>query len=206
MCDNQKGLDFGYSDRPAFLNMSEAVDNALSDVRTVSLYLAKAKWTDLQRAIVGIVPIGMSVACSIRELVAKGYIPSAKMLVRPMIERVVISEFLFTGAEAVSLWTKGWPSKGRPKLAALLSNFEKGHQDDWKMYQEFMVDDFNSAIHPNPSGDDAFKSSNENGQSVFWIDNVPNAFELADNVCAATMMGAVFFASQAKRAFVWKDQ
>lgn len=185
--------------------MSDAIDAALKDLKSVSLFLPDTHWTSIQRAIVGIVPVGMSVACSVRQLVQLGYIPSAKILIRPLIERVMTAEYLFSSSQAVELWLAGWPQKKRPKLAYLLSLFEKGHPEEWRTYQTFMVDDLHSAIHPNPLGDEKFQTPNDQGKFVFWHDTVPNAFEMADNVCAATMMSAVFLASQAKRAFVWKE-
>ena len=41
------------------------------------------------------------------------------------------------------------------------------------------------------------------GQMVYWYDQVPSAYDLADSICAANMMAAVFFASQSKRAFIY---
>jgi hypothetical protein len=194
----------GYENRAAFCMMSEMVDLALDDCRVVSVAVQEADWSPIQRAMVGLVPIGMSVVCSIRELVRLGYIPSAKILLRPLIERVVTGEYLFGNVGATEDWNSGWSKKGRPTLAQLLSAFENGYKDDWKIYQEFMVDDFNAVVHPNPVGDEQFRSPNESGQQVFWFETFPMAFEMADNVCAAVMMSAVFLASQAKRAFITK--
>lgn len=172
--------------------MSERVDAALQDCRVVSVAVGEAKWTPIQKAIVGLVPIGISIACSIRELVRTGYIPSARILVRPLIERVATTEYISNNELAAADWIAGWPRKKRPSLAQLLSLLEKGHKEDWAIYQRFMVDGFNEAIHPSPAGDSTFMSENEEGQSVYWFEAVPSAFELADNVCAATAMAAVF--------------
>ena len=186
--------------------MSEMLDSALFDCRIVSVALANAKWTPIQRAVVGLTSIGISMASSIRELVRMGYIPSARILIRPLIERVALTEYISNNEAAAVDWNAGWPKgKNRPTLAQLLSLLEKGHKKDWLVYQRFMVDGFNAVIHPDPAGDKSFMAENEHGQSVYWFDTVPSAFELADNVCAATSMAAVFLASNAKRAFVYKQ-
>lgn len=196
-----------YHERDAFKFMNQIIDNALHDCRVVSVALHDAQWTLIQKATVGIIPIGMSIVCSIRELVRMGYIPSAKILVRPLIERVALADYIAKNDAAAVDWNNGWLNKNkRLSFAQLLSILEKGHKEDWEIYQKFMVDDFNSVIHPDPKGDETFLSENENGQSVYWLETVPSAFALADNICAASSMAATFLASHAKRAFVYKKK
>jgi hypothetical protein len=182
--------------------MSDFVDRALSDCGVVSVAVRECGWSPIQRALVGLAPVGVSISASVRELVRLGYIPSAKILLRPLVERVVTIEYLLNNSDAVDLWASGWPKSKRPSLAALLSAFERGHPQDWALYQKFIVADMNDAIHPNPVGDDKFRSPNGQGDQVFWFNTVPNAHVLASEVCAANMMAAVFFSSQMKRAFL----
>lgn len=186
--------------------MSERIDAALNDCLVAGEGVKIAAWTPRQRALVGIIPIGISIACSVRELVRQGYIPSAKILIRPLIERVATSDYICDDQTAAELWNAGWPQNKRPKLASLLSRLENGHENEWKKFQQFMVDDFNASVHPNPDGDEQYLAKNEVGESVFWLNTVPSAHELADSVCNATAWSAVILASNAKKAFIWKGE
>lgn len=201
--DSSDSIDMTYAERPGFRNMSEFIDSSLQDCIVVSVAVNEAKWTAIQKAVVSLAPIGMSLVCSIRELVRLGYIPAARMLIRPLIERVATTEYLIQNPDAAERWNAGWSRKGRPTFAALLSHLEKGHPDDYAIYQKFIVDDLNEVIHPDPFGDRRFLAPNPVGQMVYWYDQVPSAYDLADSICAANMMAAVFFASQSKRAFIY---
>jgi hypothetical protein len=195
-------IELLYAERPIFWRMSEFIDSSLHDCRVVSVVVQEAKWTAIQKAVVSLAPVGMSVVCSIRELVRIGYIPAARMLVRPLIERVATTEYLIQNPEAIDLWNLGRPRKGWPKLAALLSYLEKGHPNDYAIYKNF-VDELNEVVHPDALGDRQFLAPNSAGQMVYWFDQVPTAYDLADNICAANMMAAVFFASQSKHVFIY---
>lgn len=145
--------DLHYAARPSFNWMSDSIDAALNHCLVAGEGVKIASWTPRQRALVGIIPIGISIACSVRGLIRQGYIPSAKILMRPLIERVATADYICNDEVAAELWNAGWPQNKRPKLAELLSRLENGHEHEWKKFQQFMVDDLNASIHPNPAGD-----------------------------------------------------
>src|SRR5438874_10366310 len=82
--------------------------------------------TRLQRAGCQIIPNGFSIALSIRELLRAGYLFSAEILLRPLIERVaVLSHLIVTGEDALILWERGWPHKTRPSLKMMLDQIKE---------------------------------------------------------------------------------
>jgi hypothetical protein len=56
--------------------------------------LHRDELTDLQRAACQIVPQGINLALSIRELIRQGYLFAALVLVRPLIERAAIISYM----------------------------------------------------------------------------------------------------------------
>ena len=76
--------------------------------------------TDLQHAACQIIPQGISIALSVREMIRQGYLLSAEILMRPLIERVAIIEYLRSKPEDVHIWKEGWKHGKRPKLAIML--------------------------------------------------------------------------------------
>jgi len=82
--------------------------------------------TCLQRAACQIIPQGIGIALSIRELIRQAYLFSALVLVRPLIERAAVISYLDTHPEAVSLWEDGWRHGKRPSLATMLASMAGG--------------------------------------------------------------------------------
>ena len=85
-----------------------------------------ASLTALQRAACQIIPQGISIALSIRELIRQAYLLSALILIRPLIERAAIVSYMDTHPDAVSLWEDGWKYGKRPSLATMLASMSGG--------------------------------------------------------------------------------
>src|SRR5690348_9488010 len=78
----------------------------------------KIKKTGLQEAACQLIPQGISLALSIRELVRQGYLYGASVLLRPLIERIAILRYLQAKPDEIGKWERGWHDKeGAPNLA-----------------------------------------------------------------------------------------
>lgn len=76
--------------------------------------------TDLQTAACQVVPQGINLALSIRELIRQGYLFAALVLVRPLIERAAIISHICEHPEAIEQWKNGWRFRQRPSLNTML--------------------------------------------------------------------------------------
>ncbi|NKB66555.1 MAG: hypothetical protein GKR89_05805 [Candidatus Latescibacteria bacterium] len=94
--------------------------------------LARFAWTiaprtfqleknDLQRAACQVIPSGISLVLSIRELVRQGYLYGALVLMRALAERSVAILYLYRFPDKVGIWTSGWHYKKRPTLAQMFN-------------------------------------------------------------------------------------
>jgi hypothetical protein len=117
--------------------------------------------TRLQRAACQVIPNGFSIALSIRELIRTGYLFSAEILLRPLVERVaVISHLMAAGDSALDLWEQGWPHKSRPSVKVMLGSiiefdeFVRQFPEDPNVreYTNLMIDRFNALVHADPTG------------------------------------------------------
>ena len=70
----------------------------------------RERLTDLQHAACQIVPQGINLALSIRELIRQGYLFAALVLIRPLIERAAIISYIHDHPEAIEVWKGGWPA------------------------------------------------------------------------------------------------
>ena len=82
----------------------------------------KEELSPLQGAACQIIPQGINIALSIRELVRQGYLFPAMVLMRPLIERAAVLSYLADYPGAVSLWEGGWKHAQRPPLAKMLQS------------------------------------------------------------------------------------
>jgi len=76
--------------------------------------------TPLQIAATEIIPQGVSIALGMRELIRQGYLFSAGILMRPLVERTGMIYYLHKNPTAVISWHDGWPRKSQPNFDKLL--------------------------------------------------------------------------------------
>jgi hypothetical protein len=147
--------------------------------------------TRLQRAACQVIPNGFSLALAIRELIRTGYLFSAEILLRPLMERAaVISHLMRCGEEALDLWEKGWPHKTRPSLSLMLdsindySDFEQGGEvNKFVDYAKETVKHFNSIIHADPVGLDTNIGLTPSGVVGYLSAANLNNPKLCDRIC-----------------------
>jgi hypothetical protein len=104
--------------------------------------------SDLQAAACQLIPAGISLALSIRELVRQGYLYGALVLLRPLAERSIAILYLYKFPEKVKIWTSGWNHKQRPTLAQMFN--EIGGTDFPDCGSEF-TKILNSLTHGDPA-------------------------------------------------------
>ena len=76
--------------------------------------------TPLQIAATEIIPQGVSIALSMRELIRQAYLFSSGILMRPLVERTGTIYYLQSKPGALSAWNNGWPRKSQPVFQDLL--------------------------------------------------------------------------------------
>ena len=89
----------------------------------------KEELSPLQRAACQIIPQGINIALSMRELVRQGYLFPAMVLMRPLIERAAVLSYLADNPGAVPLWENGWKYAQRPPLAKMLQSMSGASVD-----------------------------------------------------------------------------
>jgi hypothetical protein len=76
--------------------------------------------TRSQKAACQLVPQGISIALSIRELIRQGYLFGALTLVRPMAERAAILLYLNKRPAEIGKWNRGWQYGEAPCFSKML--------------------------------------------------------------------------------------
>ena len=111
-----------YLGRERLLEFDKAIPAAMQRNAAVAARTFKTKMSSQQAAVSEIVPQGISIALSVRELIRQGYLFSATILLRPLLERTGLVFYLIDTPEAVIAWHNGWPRSAQPSLPKLLEH------------------------------------------------------------------------------------
>lgn len=113
-----------YLGRSSVLRFDRTIQKCLADNQAVATYTHTHKLNRLELAACQIIPQGINLALSIRELVRQGYLFAAVVLLRPLVERTGIITYLVKKPDAVKTWEDGWKHGERPGLATLLQEMD----------------------------------------------------------------------------------
>jgi len=136
----------------------------------------------LQVAATEIIPQGVSIALSIRELVRQAYLYSAAILIRPLVERTGTIRYLQLNPSAVEDWRSGWPRKKQPTFDNLLDLLHPNLPDS---SQDALRTLLHKLVHSDPAGSVYNMLTRHDGVPVFSSGKVIDHPLLCQSVCAA---------------------
>jgi hypothetical protein len=146
----------------------------------IATYTHRIELSKLQKAACQIIPQGINLALTIRELVRQGYLFGALVLMRPLIERAATISYLHSNPDEISAWENGWQYRERPSLSKMLDTMSGGVDTS---VANKLCSHFNHIVHGDPIGSEwnLVRLSNSSfGYSVGKVINVP---ELSDEIC-----------------------
>jgi len=138
-----------YLGRASVFHFDQVILSCLEANATVAAYTHTNQLTELQKAACQIIPQGINLALSIRELVRQGYLFAAAVLMRPLIERAAIISYLDEHPDEVKLWHEGWVHGQRPSLNMMLKCMRDA--PDAGVAKQ-VCDTFNHLVHGDPIG------------------------------------------------------
>ncbi|MEM2786383.1 MAG: DUF5677 domain-containing protein [Candidatus Nitrosotenuis sp.] len=97
-----------YLGRETVFAFDKAIVVCMKTNENIAPYTHKIEKSDLQWAACQLIPQGISIALSIRELVRQGYLFGALVLTRSLIERAAIILYLHHNPEKIVVWKRGW--------------------------------------------------------------------------------------------------
>lgn len=140
----------------------------------------KVSLSGYQQAACQLIPQGISIALSIRELIRQGYLFGALVLVRPLTERAVILLHLNKHPEDIAKWERGWQGNEAPSLSKMMDGIAG---DQLQGFGKLYTLSHNSLTHAKP--DCAVWSLVDigEGQVGHGVSKILDNPELCDHVC-----------------------
>ncbi len=136
-----------YLGRALVYHFDQVILSCLERNQITAAFSHLSELSGLQRAACQIIPQGVNLALTIRELVRQGYLFGALVLMRPLIERAAIISYLHANPDAVTTWEDGWKHRERPRLGVMLETMS-GKADAAIAAQ--ICDLFNHIVHGDP--------------------------------------------------------
>lgn len=146
------------------LSFDKSIPEALNKNLTVARRTFEVEMSAIQKAGSVLIPQGISIALSIRELVRQAYLYSAAILLRPLLERTSTMHWLMSHQDSVAHWHDGWPRKYQPSLEELLANFFPDRSED---HLETYRNMLHKLVHADPQGAIYNMLRRSNGDFVF---------------------------------------
>lgn len=164
--------------------------------------------TPLQQVASEIAPSASSIALSIRELVRQGYLLSALILTRPLLERVATLSYIIENPSKVALWQEGWPHRSRPPLQDRMETMASAGPltagDGAMADREIMaraLGRYNGLVHGDPTGALHGAVLLPDGRAGYTIGKDLQSPGRADEVCFETVCWLVVLLGRCSQLF-----
>jgi hypothetical protein len=191
-----------YLGRESLWRFDEVIVTAMDVNGRIGPWTHGRELSPLQRAGAELLPHGFSIALSIRELIRQGYLISAEILLRPLIERAAVVSYLCETLDALALWESGWPHKSRPPLYKMLATMRgQGNTRDDEDIAKQITDHFNSIIHADPIGARTQAITTSNGRPGYTSSKTLRDVEKCDEICIQATMYLIILLARATQIF-----
>lgn len=191
-----------YLGRSSVFRFDRTIQRCLEDNQVVANYTHVHELNRLQKAACQIIPQGINLALSIRELVRQGYLFAAVVLMRSLVERAGIITYLVKRPEAVDTWEDGWQHGKRPGLAKLLLEMVATH--DHQEAKE-VAQLYHHMTHGDPVGSAYSLVSLGDGGFGYSVSKILDDPELCDFVCDQATCYLVVLAGRMAACFPEAD-
>ena len=150
----------------------------------VASYTHQKSLSRLQKAAAQIVPQGLNIALSMRELIRQGHLFAAAVLMRSLIERVGILTYLLKEPSGSDKWENGWLHQARPSLNTMLKTLSNG--EDIKAVKA-TVDTYNHLVHGDPMSAKFNLVNLDDDALGYGVGRVIDNSKLCDSLCDQTL-------------------
>ncbi len=173
--------DEPYLGRPSVFHFDQMISITMQENSRVAAATMQGGLSELQLAASQIIPQGLNLALSIRELVRQGYLFASAVLLRPLMERAAIISYLQKNSSAIAVWKEGWKFRERPSLASMLETISD-QKVDLKKARE-VCETLSHLVHGDPASSDLNLVPLGNAGMGYTPSKALNSPDVCDFVC-----------------------
>ncbi|MGD0080725.1 MAG: hypothetical protein ABSB80_08785 [Methanoregula sp.] len=169
-----------YLGRISVYHFDEVIISCLELNQEIANFTQENELNRIQKAATQIIPQSINLSLTIRELIRQGYLFGALVLLRPLIERVAIINYLNANQEKIVLWEEGWKNKNSPRFEEMLNTLT-GKKDP-KLVKT-VIETLNHLVHGDPIGAEWNLIQTQKNGLGYSVGKVLNDPELCDYIC-----------------------
>lgn len=187
-----------YLGRTPLFVLDQLIPSALELHGRVAAKTHEGKLNALQVAACQLIPQGVSLALTIREMIRQGYLFGAAVLIRPLIERAAIISYLIDHPESLDEWEAGWRHRKRPSLRKMLRSLQPEIAHD---QLKEITDQLNHLVHGDPMGAEWNLVETPGGGLGYSVGRIVDEPRFADWLCDQTISWLVVLTGRAASLF-----
>jgi hypothetical protein len=187
-----------YLGRELVYCFDQVIMSCMEENTKTATYTHTKKLSELQQAACQIIPQGINLALTIRELIRQGYLFGALVLIRPLVERAAIISYLTQNETDIEKWKNGWRYKERPSLVKMLETMS-GKHDIAESNQ--ICEMLNHIIHGDPIGSSWNLVRLDELSLGYSVGKVINDPDLCDFICAQSYCYLIVLMAMAAKCF-----
>jgi len=168
----------------------------------VARYTHDNSLNELQQAASQIIPQGINVALTIRELVRQGYLFGALILIRPLIERAATISYLCEKPDEMGKWKMGWEIGKRPSFNKMLETMSGiTNREEIKEIANL----FHHIVHGDPIGSEWNLIEMNHGRLGHTVGKNIEDDELCDFICVHSYLMLIVLMERMAQVFPKTD-
>lgn len=173
-----------YLGRKLLYNFDQLISSCLEQNSSIAPRTHQIELSDTQKMACIVIPQAISIALSIRELIRQGYLFGAKVLIRPMVERSAILQFIHICPNEIEKWNRGWRHGDAPSLSKMFEVIQERMKRPEKIKGVQITDEMNSMLHGRPESALSNLITLDNEHLGFSVSKILNRPDLCDDICA----------------------
>lgn len=173
-----------YLGRAMLLHFDQTISTVLEINHSTAQRSQGMHLSELQQMACVVIPQSVSLALSIRELVRQGYLFGAHMLVRPLVERAAILQYLRAVPSDIAKWKRGWHLGDAPSLSKMLEAIQRAENRSEFIKGADLTAAFNSLLHGKPDSVLWNTITLGDGKLGYASSKILDRPDLCDDVCA----------------------
>ena len=172
-----------YLGRPLLFHFDQLISSAMEQNAVTAPKSHGAVLTDHQNMACQVIAQAISITLSVRELIRQGYLFGGHVLLRALMERAAILQYLHLYPAEIDRWKRGWDRSDAPSLARMLDAIQVKLQGPPARGRDLTAP-MNSLVHSKP--DCAPWDMVPLGEAGFGhaVSKILNRPELCDDLCA----------------------
>lgn len=172
-----------YLGRKLLFNFDQIIVSVLKQNAVTAPKSQSPALTDRQRMACQVIPQALSIMLSIRELIRQGYLFGAYVLLRALVERAAILQYLDLFPDEIDRWNQGW-HQDAPGLAKMFAAIQAKQQRNPTVPGRNLTASMNSLVHAKPDSAPWNLVPLDEQRVGHAVSKILNRPELCDELCA----------------------